>query len=32
VEGDGIGMVRTRLFDASGMLGEGLHTLFVAPL
>jgi hypothetical protein len=32
VEGDGIGMVRTRLFDAGGMLGEGLHTLFVAPL
>ncbi len=32
VEGDGIGMVRTRLFDAGGMLGEGLHTLFVAPI
>ena len=32
VEGDGIGMVRTRLFDAGGTLGEGLHTLFVAPL
>jgi hypothetical protein len=32
VEGDGIGMVRTHLFDAGGTLGEGLHTLFVAPL
>lgn len=32
VEGDGIGMVRTRLFDAGGTLGDGLHTLFVAPL
>ncbi len=31
VEGDGVGMVRTRLFDARGTLGSGLHTLFVAP-
>jgi hypothetical protein len=31
VEEDGIGMVRTRLFDDAGTLGESLHTLFVAP-
>jgi hypothetical protein len=31
VEGDGVGMVRTRLFDAGGTLGGSLHTLFVAP-
>jgi hypothetical protein len=31
IEGDGIGMVQTRLFDAAGVLGASLHTLFVAP-
>ena len=32
VEPDGLGMVRTRLFDAGGFLGGSLHTLFVAPM
>ncbi len=31
IEGDGVGMTRTRLFDARGSLGASLHTLFVAP-
>lgn len=31
VEADGVGMVRTRLFDAAGQVGGSLHTLFVAP-
>jgi hypothetical protein len=31
LEADGIGMSRTRLFDAGGSLGESLHTLFVSP-
>ncbi|HET8723534.1 MAG TPA: thioesterase family protein [Anaeromyxobacteraceae bacterium] len=31
VEPDGVGMVRTRLFDAAGQVGGSLHTLFVAP-
>jgi hypothetical protein len=31
VEDDGLGLVRTRLFDADGVLGASLHTLFVAP-
>ncbi len=32
VEPDGVGMVRTRLFDAGGTVGASLHTLFVAPM
>jgi hypothetical protein len=32
VETDGVGLVRTRLFDAGGTVGASLHTLFVAPL
>jgi hypothetical protein len=31
VEDDGLGLVRTRLFDMDGVLGASLHTLFVAP-
>ena len=31
IEGDGVGMSRTRLFDEGGELGGSLHTLFVAP-
>jgi hypothetical protein len=31
VEGDGIGMTRTTLFDARGPVGASLHTLFVSP-
>jgi hypothetical protein len=31
IEGDGVGMSRTRLFDAAGELGGSLHTLFVSP-
>ena len=32
VEADGVGMVETVLFDATGTVGRSLHTLFVAPL
>jgi hypothetical protein len=32
VEGDGLGMTRTTLFDARGPVGASLHTLFVAPM
>ncbi len=32
VGGEGVGMVRTRLFDARGTVGASLHTLFVGPL
>ncbi len=31
VEGDGLGYVETRLFDAAGTVGASLHTLFVTP-
>ena len=31
VEDDGLGLVRTRVFDRDGVLGASLHTLFVAP-
>jgi hypothetical protein len=31
IEGDGLGMVQTRLFDAGGAVGASLHTLFVTP-
>ena len=31
IEHDGVGVARTRLFDAQGTIGHSLHTLFVAP-
>jgi hypothetical protein len=30
IEDDGIGLTRTRLFDAKGSVGGSLHTLFVS--
>jgi hypothetical protein len=31
IEGDGIGMARSSLFDVEGYLGGSLHALFVSP-
>ena len=29
--GDGVGTTRARIFDAGGVVGEALQSLFVAP-
>lgn len=31
IEPDGVGLTQTRLFDARGVLGASVHTLFVGP-